>query len=276
MVPLMTGGGAIAAGGRGRVGGGSTMATGQPGDTLVRFPILAPFRNNPPLYVVDGVPLVNTTNTSADFAGLDIANVEIIRGAAASALYGSKADGGVISITTKRKAARDLLQRGKDTVSSGDVRIVPGSLTAGKISSVTLAPPTDSGVVQSQSIRGKVLGLAPDTLSRFTRFMQALTDSIPGAPRDSSIVQIRSVASPFEAGAPLYVVDGIALTYLEATTHDFSDLDIKSIQVIRGANATARYGPRASNGAIVISSTPKPAVPVAPPTRTDTLRGRGR
>ncbi len=81
-----------------------TSMTGRPGDSSVVQigAVLSPFGNNAPLYVVDGVPLINTTNTSGDFGGLDIESVEIIRGAAAASLYGSRASGGVISITTKR------------------------------------------------------------------------------------------------------------------------------------------------------------------------------
>ncbi len=55
--------------------------------------------NNPPLIIVDGV-MVNTN--LADINVDDIASYEVVKGAAASALYGSKAGNGVIVITTKR------------------------------------------------------------------------------------------------------------------------------------------------------------------------------
>jgi TonB-linked SusC/RagA family outer membrane protein len=75
--------------------------------------VSSPFKNNGPLWVVDGVPL-NITGSSTgnqgnigsistrDIQSLDIANIEIIKGAAAAAQYGSAAAGGVISITTNR------------------------------------------------------------------------------------------------------------------------------------------------------------------------------
>ncbi|SFC65288.1 SusC/RagA family TonB-linked outer membrane protein [Flavobacterium phragmitis] len=50
-----------------------------------------------PLIIVDGV-LDGDMNISSD----DIANIEVLKGAAASSLYGSRAANGVISITTKR------------------------------------------------------------------------------------------------------------------------------------------------------------------------------
>lgn len=79
--------------------------------------------NNQALFVVDGVPVDNTTNNSsserngnggydygnaaADINPDDIENINVLKGAAASALYGSRAANGVIMITTK-KAKRGL------------------------------------------------------------------------------------------------------------------------------------------------------------------------
>ena len=75
--------------------------------------------NNQPLYVIDGVPLDNTNFGSAGTEGGydlgdgisainpdDIENMTVLKGPAASALYGSRASHGVILITTK-KADKD-------------------------------------------------------------------------------------------------------------------------------------------------------------------------
>ena len=77
--------------------------------------------NNQPLYVVDGVPLDNTNFGSADEQGGydlgdgisainpdDIETMTVLKGPAASALYGSRASHGVILITTK-KADKDKI-----------------------------------------------------------------------------------------------------------------------------------------------------------------------
>jgi len=68
--------------------------------------------NNQPLYVVDGVPLQNSTLTSQGHANSmsgisnvsseDIESMTVLKGAAATALYGSRAANGVIVITTKQ------------------------------------------------------------------------------------------------------------------------------------------------------------------------------
>lgn len=71
--------------------------------------------NNQPLYVIDGVPLDNTNFGSAGQSGGydlgdgisainpdDIETMTVLKGPAASALYGSRASHGVILITTKK------------------------------------------------------------------------------------------------------------------------------------------------------------------------------
>lgn len=61
--------------------------------------------NNQPLYVVNGVPFdaANSSESTglADIDPATIENISILKGAAASALYGSKAANGVVLITTK-------------------------------------------------------------------------------------------------------------------------------------------------------------------------------
>ena len=69
--------------------------------------------SNQPLYVVDGIPLQSLTlsNTAEGYGNVasgvgsinsdDIQNVTVLKGAAATALYGSRASGGVIIINTK-------------------------------------------------------------------------------------------------------------------------------------------------------------------------------
>jgi TonB-linked SusC/RagA family outer membrane protein len=68
-----------------------------------------------PLFVIDGVPADNSTladgtnhgatfdiNRIGDFNPADIENIEVLKGAAAGAIYGSRAGQGVILITTKK------------------------------------------------------------------------------------------------------------------------------------------------------------------------------
>jgi TonB-linked SusC/RagA family outer membrane protein len=56
--------------------------------------------NNEPLYVIDGLPVTGGGRT-IDFNPADIESMDILKGPAASALYGIRASNGVIIITTK-------------------------------------------------------------------------------------------------------------------------------------------------------------------------------
>jgi TonB-linked SusC/RagA family outer membrane protein len=83
--------------------------------------------NNQPLYVIDGIPILNSGNANGQpngtFGGStdsgdgisnlnpeDIASISVLEGASAAALYGSQAQNGVILVTTKKgKAGKALI-----------------------------------------------------------------------------------------------------------------------------------------------------------------------
>lgn len=104
-----------------------TSTSGTPGasNTVILRNITSISGNNQPLYVVDGVPMNNSTfdpltgmagagadtysvrnmdysSRGNDFNPEDIASITILKGAAAAALYGSDASNGAIIITTKK------------------------------------------------------------------------------------------------------------------------------------------------------------------------------
>ena len=99
--------------------------------------------NNQPLFVIDGVPISNKINNSknqqagstgydygnaaSDINPDDIESINILKGAAASAVYGSQAANGVVIITTKKGKA------GKTKVS------ITSSITIGSIDKNTFA-----------------------------------------------------------------------------------------------------------------------------------------
>ncbi len=87
--------------------------SGQPGsgvDVLLRG-ATSITKDNEPLYVVDGVILAADL---VDVDASDIESIEVVKGAAAASLYGSRASAGVVQITTSR---------GRD-VSEGSTRIM--------------------------------------------------------------------------------------------------------------------------------------------------------
>ncbi len=98
----------------GRIAGvkiSSSPAVGSSSRITIRGENSFNFHGNQPLYVIDGVPVGNSgtsNSTSADYGNSsaeinpsDIASVNVLKGAAASALYGSRAINGVVVIETK-------------------------------------------------------------------------------------------------------------------------------------------------------------------------------
>ncbi|WP_276503619.1 SusC/RagA family TonB-linked outer membrane protein [Terrimonas pollutisoli] len=105
----------------GRVAGvnASGMATGPGGSSRVVIRgATSASGNNQPLYVIDGIPIDNTQQGNAgrwggvdrgdglsSFNPDDIADISVLKGSNASALYGSRGSNGVILITTKKGRA---------------------------------------------------------------------------------------------------------------------------------------------------------------------------
>lgn len=63
--------------------------------------------SNSPLYIIDGVPV--DAKTGAQFSPKDVADITVLKGASATALYGSRASNGVVVISTK-KGLKELTQ----------------------------------------------------------------------------------------------------------------------------------------------------------------------
>lgn len=86
----------------------ATSYGGQPGQSLdiqLRADNNLPNVSSSPLILVDGVIM---SGSLADINADDVASMEVVKGAAASALYGSRAGNGVISVITKRGKGIDL------------------------------------------------------------------------------------------------------------------------------------------------------------------------
>ena len=92
---------------QGQVAGVDVMSTGgRPGQNPSvrirgRRSITA---SNDPLYVIDGIPQTSSTSAIFDINPQDIESIEVLKDAAATAIYGSRGANGVILITTKRGA----------------------------------------------------------------------------------------------------------------------------------------------------------------------------
>src|SRR5690554_2684876 len=123
----------------GKVAGVTVSSTGGTGSSvsMVIRGATSLSSDNQPLFVVDGVPIANTLNNVTQIgsdnrvdygnaiSGLnpdDIADVSILKGPSAAALYGSRAGNGVVLITTKRG---DKVDRMTVDVTSNTVFDIP-------------------------------------------------------------------------------------------------------------------------------------------------------
>ncbi|GFR66715.1 TonB-linked outer membrane protein, SusC/RagA family [Elysia marginata] len=144
-------------------------------------------------------------------------------------------DGDVVNVVMKESASK-----------LGEVVVTALGVEKSKksLSYVTQTVKTDQ-IVETRplnivsGLKGKVAGIS-------------ITNGSSGVGSPTRVV-LRGNRSIGGSSNPLYVVDGIQL----AEGSDISSLspdDIESINVLKGANAAALYGSRASNGAIVVTT----------------------
>ena len=143
----------------GQVAGLNIDRSSSPGGSMrvtVRGESSADLENNTALFVVDGVPMYNTAtatdaggegssfaidygNGTADIDPENIESVTVLKGAAATALYGSQAANGAIIITTKSAESQDATLRvsfkssfaADRVISSPDLQYTYGQGSAG-------------------------------------------------------------------------------------------------------------------------------------------------
>lgn len=97
---------------QGRVAGVNIQQSGRPGGAMdVQIRGVGSIGNSQPLFVIDGVPVINDNlgngrvNALANINPTDIESIEVLKDASAAAIYGARAANGVVLITTKRGKA---------------------------------------------------------------------------------------------------------------------------------------------------------------------------
>ena len=113
-----------------------------------------------------------------------------------------------------------------------------GNIT-GAISSVTTQDIQELPIIDAGSaLQGRATGV-----------MALSSGNRPG---DGVTIRIRGRRSLTATNDPLYVVDGIPY---EGNINDINPRDIKSMEILKDASATAIYGSRGANGVILITTT---------------------
>ncbi|MBR2231219.1 MAG: SusC/RagA family TonB-linked outer membrane protein [Bacteroidaceae bacterium] len=105
---------------QGKVAGVNIASSGSSGmSQKVVIRGISSVSSNNPLYIVDGSPITNERvgtihfdfgNGASDLNPEDIESVTVLKGASATALYGSRAANGVVMITTKKASANNKME----------------------------------------------------------------------------------------------------------------------------------------------------------------------
>ncbi len=87
---------------QGQIAGVQIGSSGDPGaKAFVRIRGFSTINNNEPLYVIDGVPVINQTDMNFINPN-DIQSIQVLKDASSAAVYGARAANGVILINTKK------------------------------------------------------------------------------------------------------------------------------------------------------------------------------
>jgi TonB-linked SusC/RagA family outer membrane protein len=129
------------------------------------------------------------------------------------------------------------------------------------------------GTQQRRDVTGSAVSIGSSEITNLpvTTFESALQGRAAGVQVTQSSgklgtamqIRVRGAASVSAGNEPLYVLDGIPITSVDAgntTTESYSPLadidpnDIESINILKDASASAIYGSRASNGVVLITT----------------------
>ncbi|MEO6135453.1 MAG: SusC/RagA family TonB-linked outer membrane protein [Ginsengibacter sp.] len=168
--------------------------------------------NNQPLFVVDGIPIDNSTpvgqgglvasygpatNRAVDINPEDIATITVLKGPAAAALYGIRAASGAIIITTKKGSGGAARITYQGTFSMDNVNRLPKVQSKFKQGALGIADPTAPYSWGPEFTKGETIY---DNLKDFfqTAFTQTHDLSLSGSSEKSTYY---ASASYFDQGA---------------------------------------------------------------------------
>ena len=116
------------------------------------------------------------------------------------------------------------------------------------------------GTMKKSDLTGAVTSVSADQLLKapVSGLDQALQGraagvtvvSESGQPGEAAVIRIRGIGSALAGNDPLYVVDGVIVSDIKW----LSPNDIKSMEILKDASATAIYGSRGANGVILITT----------------------
>ena len=140
-----------------------------------------------------------------------------------------------LAMAPDAKTLDEVIVVGYGTQKKRDVTAAISTLTAEHINAIPVASSVDA-------MKGQVAGVD--------------VQATGGRPGQNPSIQIRGRRSIGASNDPLYVIDGIPQTSSEGegAIFDINPQDIKSMEVLKDAAATAIYGSRGANGVILITT----------------------
>ncbi|RZF59288.1 SusC/RagA family TonB-linked outer membrane protein [Sphingobacterium corticibacterium] len=146
----------------------------------------------------------------------------------------------------------------EEVVGSSDNLKVSLTAAEGKLEEVVVV---GYGTQRKEAVTGSVSSIGGDDMREVpsANITQALQGRLPGVqmsqsssrPGAATQIRIRGTRSLTASNDPLIVLDGIPFT---GSITDINPNDIKSIDVLKDASATAIYGSRGANGVILVTS----------------------
>jgi len=134
-----------------------------------------------------------------------------------------------VTLSTSSKQLQEVIVSGVAGATTKEKMTV--SVTKVSAEQLTAVPPTSL----TSALTGKVAGLK--------------ATSYGGMPGESLDIQLRADNNLNTSAAPLIIVDGVIIT---GSLADINADDVESMEVVKGAAASALYGSRAGNGVISI------------------------
>lgn len=119
---------------------------------------------------------------------------------------------------------------------------------------ITDAVATGYGSQSQATITGNVASITGEDIrdNPVSNLESSLQGRTAGVRVQAGRVQVRGSASLTSSNQPLYVVDGVPLA--SGSQSNINTANIKSIEILKDASASAIYGTRAANGVIVITT----------------------
>lgn len=128
---------------QGQVSGVTVQSSGEPGGFVnIKIRGISSFRNNNPLFVIDGV----IVDEPFDFAPGDIESMQVLKDASAASIYGVRGANGVVIITTKKGKAGKIDIRYKSLFGIQNVAEKWSLTNAKQYQAITSAAETNLGI----------------------------------------------------------------------------------------------------------------------------------